>query len=300
MVSKDHQPGRFRLIIDLSAPMGGSVNEGIDPNLTSLTYHRVEDAVRLVKAAGPGASMAKLDLKAAYRHVPVHPDNQSLLAIRWGGTTYLDTAVPFGLCSTPKLFTAMADGLAWCMVCEGISHFLHYLDDFFICPPSQAQVCGQSLVVAVKLCEDLGFPVAPDKVVGPSTTLTFLGIELDSVSLVMRLPKSKLEHLKASLGRWLGRNSARKRQLQSIIGQLSDAAIVVWPGRTFLRLLIETAKIPKKQEHLVCLNGECKADLHWWDTFLEGWNGVALLPGRPVGDTVTSDASGSWGCGAFL
>ena len=293
MVPKDHKPGKFRLIIDLSTPMGGSVNEGIDPNLT---YPRVEDAVRLIKAAGLGASMAKLDLMAAYRHVPVHPDDQSLLAIRWGGTTYLYTALPFSLCSTPKLFTAMADGLAWCMVCEGIFRFLHYLDDFFFCPPSQAQDYGHSLAVA---SEDLGFPVAPDKVVGPSTTLTFLGIELDSVSMVMRLPRSKLERLKASLGRWLGKNSARKRQLQSIIGQLSDAAIVVWPGRTFLQSLIETAKIPKKQEHLVRLNGECKADLHWWDTFLEGWNGVALFPGRPAGDTVTSDASGSWGCGAF-
>ena len=120
MVPKDHQPGKFRLIINLSTPMGGSVNEGIDPNLTSLTYPRVEDAVRLIKAAGPGASMAKLDLKAAYRHVPVHPDDQSLLAIRWGGTTYLDTALPFGLCSAPKLFTAMADGLAWCMMCYNL------------------------------------------------------------------------------------------------------------------------------------------------------------------------------------
>ena len=112
MVPKDHQPGKFRLIIDLSAPVGGSVNEEIDSNLTSLTYPRVEDAVRLIKSAGPGALMAKLDLKAAYRHVPVHPDDQSLLAIRWGGTTYLDTALPFGLCSAPKLFTAMANGLA--------------------------------------------------------------------------------------------------------------------------------------------------------------------------------------------
>ena len=56
--------------------------------------------------------MAKLDLKAAYRHVPVHPDDQSLLAIRWGSTTYLDIALLFSLCSAPKLFTAMADGHA--------------------------------------------------------------------------------------------------------------------------------------------------------------------------------------------
>ena len=115
---------------------------------------------------------------------------------------------------------------AWCMVCEGISHFLHYLVDFFFCPLRQAQDCGQSLSVAVKLCQDLGFSVAPDKVVGPSTTLTFLGIELDSVSMVTRLLKPKLECLKASLSRWRGRSSARKRQLQSIIGQLS--VLLLW------------------------------------------------------------------------
>ena len=96
LTPKSHQPGKFRLIIDLSAPAGASVNDGISSSLTSLTYPRVDDAVDLIKAAGKGALMAKLDLKAAYRHVPVHPDDQSLLAIRWGGATYLDTALPFG------------------------------------------------------------------------------------------------------------------------------------------------------------------------------------------------------------
>ena len=79
---------------------------------------------------------------------------------------------------------------------------------------------------------------------------------------------------------------------------------MVWPGRTFLRSLIETAKIPKELEHLVRLNGKCRADLHWWDTFLEGWNGIALFPGRPAGDTNTSDALDPGVvvpcCGAFL
>ena len=235
MVPKDHRPGEFRLIIDLSASMGGSVNEGIGPNLTSLTYPRVEDAVRFVKAAGPGASMAKLDLKAAYRHVPVHPDDQSLLAIRWGGTTYLDTVSRSAYAPPPScsLLWPMALLGVWCVKGSPIS-FITWMT--FFCPTSQSQDCGQSLAVAVKLYEDLGFPVAPDKVVGHSTTLTFLGIELDSITMVMRLPKSKLECLKASLCRWLCTNLAQKRQLQS---QLSNAAIVVWPGRTFLQSLIE-------------------------------------------------------------
>ena len=300
LVPKNHQPGKFRLIIDLSSPMGASINDGICSDLTSLTYPGVEDAIALITSAGRGALMAKLDLTAAYRHVPVHPDDQALLAIRWGGARYLDTALPFGLCSAPKIFTAMADGLSWCMLCEGVSHFLHYLDDFFFCSPPQSSRCGQSLQVAIRLCEDLGFPVAPDKVVLPATTLTFLGIELDSVKLEMRLPQEKLERLKGSLGKWLRMDSATKRQLQSIIGKLSDAATVVRPGRTFLRSLINTSKIPKKQDHKVRLNCDCKADLHWWHSFIQHWNGVALFPDRPQIDSVTADASGSWGCGAML
>ena len=211
LTPKSHQPGKFRLIIDLSAPSGASVNDGISSSLTSLTYPRVDDAVDLIKAAGKGALMAKLDLKAAYRHVPVHPDDQSLLAIRWGGATYLDTALPFGLSSAPKIFTAMADGLSWCMLCEGVSHFLHYLDDFFFCPPQQP---GRSLRVAVSLCEYLGFPVAPEKVVGPATTLVFLGIELDSDKMEMRLPQGKLERLQGSIDWWLTRESVTKKQLR--------------------------------------------------------------------------------------
>ena len=183
------------------------------------------------------------------------------------------------------------------MMCEGVSHFLHYLDDFFFCPPQQPGTCQQSLRAAVNMCEYLGFPVAPKKVVGPDTTLIFLGIELDSVKMEMRLPRAKLDRLQGSLGWWLTRESVTKKKLQSIVGQLSDAAVVVRPGRTFLHSLIETSKIPKKQ---VRLNQECLADLQWWNSFIQGWNGITLFPGRPLLDTVTSDASGSWGCGVLL
>ena len=44
---------------------------------------------------------------------------------------------------------------------------------------------------------ELGFPVAPDKIVGPSTTLTFLRDELNFGMMVLRLPKPKLKCLKA-------------------------------------------------------------------------------------------------------
>ena len=74
---------------------------------------------------GPGALMAKLDLKSAYRMVSVHPNDQPLLCIQWRGVTYCDQALPFGLRSAPKLFTAVADGLAWALACLEAHDFLH-------------------------------------------------------------------------------------------------------------------------------------------------------------------------------
>ena len=43
---------------------------------------------------------------------------------------------------------------------------------------------------------------------------------------------------------WWEKSVATKRDEQSLIGTLSHAATVVSPGRTFLRRMIETIKIP--------------------------------------------------------
>ena len=42
----------------------------------------------------------------------------------------MDRAFPFGLCSAPKIFNALADFIAWVLHQHGIAHQLHYPDDF--------------------------------------------------------------------------------------------------------------------------------------------------------------------------
>ena len=95
--------------------------------------------------------MAKLDLKSAYRIVPVNLADQHLLGLEWQGTVYCDQALPFGLRSTPKIFTAVADGLAWAMKCRGINIVIHYLDDFFFCGSASSAACQEALDTAVYL-----------------------------------------------------------------------------------------------------------------------------------------------------
>ena len=51
------------------------------------------DAVVFVQHWGPGMLLAKLDLEKAYWMIPVHPDKQWLLGVRWKDMTYLDKAL---------------------------------------------------------------------------------------------------------------------------------------------------------------------------------------------------------------
>ena len=301
VIPKPHQPGKWRLIVDLSSPRGASVNDGIDPRLCSLSYVRIDKAAERVAALGRGAQLAKVDVQNAYRIVPVHPDDRSLLGLRWQGTVLLDTALPFGLRSAPKIFSAVADAVLWMMYDKGLTSGIHYLDDFLFFGAPDTRECEKNLALALEACRDLGIPVATHKVEGPATTLTFLGIEFDTVSGVLRLPTEKLARLKSCLKEWLGRRCCTKRDLLSLIGSLQHAAKVVRPGRTFLRRLVDLSRIPKALHHWVRLNGEARSDIRWWDTFADTWNGVGLL--ATLGHVqpsiqVQSDAAGSWGCGA--
>ena len=82
MIPKKNRPGKWRLIIDLSSPDGHSVNDGISKELTSLTYMSVDDVVRGLLQRGRGALLEKMDIKQAYRNIPVDSQDRLLLGMR--------------------------------------------------------------------------------------------------------------------------------------------------------------------------------------------------------------------------
>ena len=302
VIPKSYQPGKWRLIVDLSHPEGRSINDGISSSHCSLQYVRVDDVVEQLLQLGPGALMAKLDVKSAYRIVPVHPDDRALLGMQWQDKVYVDAALPFGLRSAPKIFTALADAVEWIARQHGTRFLWHYLDDFFTCGPIHSRECAANLQCLVDVCKHLGVPLAEEKLEGPSDCLVFLGIVIDTVKGELRLPVQKLERLQRQLGGWLTRKKCTQRELLSIAGQLQHAAKVVWPGRVFLRRIFDLSATVRKPHHRIKLNKGARSDLAWWFEFLAQWNGVSLmsvLGDKPPEVTLTSDASGKWGCGAY-
>lgn len=68
--------------------------------------------------------------------------------------------------------------------------------DFLFIGPAGTKICSEGLATFVKLCGELGVPLAHEKTKGPAMRLTFLGVELDSVLQQSCLPLAKLVKLR--------------------------------------------------------------------------------------------------------
>ena len=200
-----------------------------------------------------------MDIKQAYRHVPVHPEDRFALGMRLDGKVFIDTVFPFGLRSAPLLFTAVADVLQWIMEQKGAKPIFHYIDDFLTIGRAGTNLCQANVVIMNNVCDEAGLPLAPEKNEGPVMAIEFLGLLLDTWALEIRLPQDKLERMQKLLADWRGRKACRKRELLSLIGVLSHACKAVRAGRSFLRRLIDLSTVVKHLDHYVRLTVSSRA-----------------------------------------
>ena len=297
VIPKGHGTGKWRLITDLSHPSGSSVNDGIDPNLCSLHYTSVEDVATVAAQLGRGALLAKIDIESAYRLIPVHPGDRWLLGMKWEGRLYVDPMLPFGLRSSAKIFNAVADALEWRLKAVGVPYVHHYLDDFVVLGAPGSDECPRALEKLLFTCSDLGIPLAAHKSEGPASSITFLGIVIDTLAGELRLPAEKLNRIRTLLVDWGDKKSCTRKDLESLIGHLSHACKVIRPGRSFLRRMIDLLHHSGSAHH-IRLNRSFRSDLQWWRAFATTWNGISYLATN-ASSQFASDASGTWGCGAW-
>ena len=95
-----------RTILDLSWPIGYSVNSGIPTDTYlgepyKLHLPTIDDLVQLVLQQGHGCYLYSHDISRAYRQIRCCPLDWALLGIQWRNMYYLDIAIPFGVRIAP-------------------------------------------------------------------------------------------------------------------------------------------------------------------------------------------------------
>ena len=171
-----------RIILDLSWPVGSSVNDGIGSGLYlaqefALVYPTVDLIADRVAALGPGCLLFKRDLRRAYRQFPVDPYDCPLLGYSWNDHYYFDVVLPMGLRTAAMACQRSMNAVSYILSRAGCQ-VANYLDDFIgvasIARASQHyEYCGS-------LLQELGLQESLSKACPPSTVMTCLGVQINT------------------------------------------------------------------------------------------------------------------------
>ena len=195
-------------------------------------------------------------MKNTFQLIPVQSD-WNLLGIHWRDRYYIDTCLPFRLCSAPFLYNQLADAIHWILHQQyRVHHLLHYLNDFFTTGPSNSNACQHNLSHMLSLCNRIGMPIKTKS--GRTTTrLTFLGIVLDTVTMEASISSERKSMLTA-IHSFSTSKKCTKQELLSIIGKRSFVCKVVPAGRIFLHRLIDLSCSVSKLHHNIRITNEAR------------------------------------------
>ena len=281
--------GGIRPITDCSMPRDISVNNFCADIIQDFQYKSVDHVLAMLQE---GDYMAVVDIKSAYRAVPIFPDHRKYLGLKWeinGETVFIeDSRLCFGLCLGPSYFDKIS-GFVYNILADMYNiQAVNYLDDF-IGYPGRSHLGSKSSHKNPKVFRVLhflgqGHPTIPG--------VRYLGLDIDSIKMEIRLPKDKLEKLINLLKKYVGESTISKKELESLGGLLAHCSHVVDGGRTHSRRFYDLYKVILKNDlKRVKLGKAAREDLDWWLKFCATFNGKRKIEYEEYPIPLISDSS---------
>lgn len=290
-----------RVVVNLSFPEGRSVNDGITKGWYQgepcpLHLPSISDLLKKVSEAGKGALLWSADLARAYRQLRVCPLSIPLLGITFEQKFYLDLAPPFGCRMSAMACARTTEAVVWLVRKQGFTIFC-YLDDF-VGVEKQETRAEAAYAELVSLTKDLGLHLASNKCVAPTTCLTWLGYEVNTIKMSVTIPTEKVDEVISICISWLDKTQATRSELKSLFGKLNHLASCILPASRFLaRVLKALRDTPSEGTH--ALPTDLNKDLTWFIKCAKTLNGVQLLPPPQLQSWVIESDSSLTGGGAF-
>ena len=111
---------------------------------------------------------------------------------------------------------------------------MNYLDDFFTVHKLN-HTCGYIMGTFKQVCYEIGMPISPEKSVGSVQVIEFLGLTIDSVLMVVRVPDDKLQDISSILITMITKCKATGYELESLAGKLNFISRIIPAGRSFIQ-----------------------------------------------------------------
>ena len=194
LTREKHNSANRHVILDLSFPVGQSVNDGVakDKYLNTyfhLNYPSVNSIVNNLKRLGPSAKIYKIDISRAFRHIRIDPGDLDLLGLQHQHL-FIDGTLPFGFRHGSIFFQRCTDAVRFIMRDSFKFPYLYnYIDDLVY--TGLPEHIYDSYNTLTGLLQELGLEISQSKLVAPTTCAVCLGVEINMVTRTLRIPQEK-------------------------------------------------------------------------------------------------------------
>lgn len=194
-----------------------------------LPHFKMEDIRSAKNLLIPKAFMATIDLKDAYFLISVRDSNRKYLRFLFNGKTYQFTCLPFGLCTSPYIFTKILKPVLNKLRQEGFMSIV-YLDDF-LCFGNTYNACQENVNRTLDLLKSLGFVVNLRKSqLRPSQRCKYLGFILNAENYTLELTDTKKEKILETIKKFHAGKSYTIREVAQLLGILTASCPAVAYG----------------------------------------------------------------------
>ena len=132
--------------------------------------------------------------------------------------------------------------------------------------------------IFAEVCDDLGVPLAADKTVGPTHILIYLGLEISTLEMCVKIPSEKLQALKEMLLCFLNKKK----------NDFEGASVVSWFFEFFSRAIPCASAFNRRfydatvgltnPRHHLRISASMKEDMSMLVMFLDCFNGAVYFP----------------------
>ena len=165
-------------------------------------------------------------------------------------------------------FQAVSDAIEHMVRFYTHKRAINYLDDFLFAALLK-MLCDQQVKTFLRICEYINFPVNLAKTYWSMTTLTFLGLLIDTIKQIVGILQDKIVKARELVDELCQKKKITIHRLQKLCGFLNFICRAIVPGRAFTRrLYVHLVGNNLKPHHHIKITGEMKADLRVWSEFL--------------------------------
>ena len=308
--------GSVRVILNMSAPKGCSVNDGIDADLFPAKMSSTQKWLAVLNKAGHGCYIMKMDWSDAYKHIPVAQEDIKLQWFTWLGKAFAELCLIFGTSSSVGIYDRAAKVVL--ELALRVSKFprdlvCQHLDDVCAAAPADGTALVQFGQTYRKVAAQIGVQLAPtdnpEKAFDTCQEGVVLGVHYNTADWSWMVPDDKLARLVNQIRDLLALETAEQGEIWSLCGRILHYAPLVPAGRFNLDHIIKANSFSTEKKTPVPITAELRRQVRFWQVLLQVSSGHSRIPEVPSSMPVwtrecyTDAAGGSLdgpgrGCGA--